>query len=430
METQLTLLSQIAQRDKQVKLMNLIRLLNEENLKDCFYQLQKNKAVGVDGVTFQEYESNLERNLQDLVNRLKSWSYHPKPVRRVYIPKSNGKWRPIGIPSLEDKIVQMAVKRILEAIYETVFLPCSFGFRPKKGAHQAIETLNTMIRKERVNCILDADIQDFFGSVHHKILLQALQVRIGDRQLIRLIVRFLKAGVMEEGIVRIDSSGAPQGGVLSPVLSNVYLHYVLDTWLVRYSKKTKGFVGLIRYCDDFVVGVQCYDEGEQLLKDIRERFRTCGLTLSEKKTHLITFGRFGIKRSQKTGNKPDTFDFLGFTHYQTVDRQGFFRVGRKTNRKRFNQSIRLMKQWIQENRNRMKIHYLWKLLSAKLMGHYLYYGIGGNSRSIQRYHHEVEGIIFKWLNRRSQRKSFNWKEFHRYLVLYPLPKPKIYHPYE
>ena len=183
METQLTLLSQIAQRDKQVKLTNLIRLLNEENLKDCFYQLQKNKAVGVDGVTFQEYESNLQSNLQDLVNRLKSWSYHPKPVRRVYIPKSNGKMRPIGIPSLEDKIVQMAVKRILEAIYETVFLPCSFGFRPGKGAHQALKELDGMIRKKKVNYILDADIQDFFGSVHHKILLQALQVRIGDKQL-------------------------------------------------------------------------------------------------------------------------------------------------------------------------------------------------------------------------------------------------------
>ena len=430
METQLTLLSQIAQRDKQVKLTNLIRLLNEENLKDCFYQLKRNKASGVDGVTFQEYESNLESNLQDLVNRLKSWSYHPKPVRRVYIPKSNGKMRPIGIPSLEDKIVQMAVKRILEAIYETIFLPCSFGFRPGKGAHQALKELDGMIRKKKVNYILDADIHDFFGSVHHKILLQALQVRIGDQQLIRLIVRFLKAGVMEEGIVHIDTFGAPQGGVLSPVLSNIYLHYVLDTWMIRYSKKIKGYVGLIRYCDDFVMGIQYYNDGKQLLKDIKERFRTCGLTLAEEKTRLITFGRFGVERSKIAGNKPDTFDFLGFTHFQTVDRQGIFQVGRKTNRKRFNRSLRLMKQWIQENRNRMKIHYLWKLLSAKLMGHYLYYGIGGNYRSIQRYYNEVKNILFKWINRRSQRRSFNWEEFSKYLVLYPLPKPKIYHPYE
>lgn len=431
METQLTLLSQIARRDKQAKMVNLIHLLNEKNLMDCFYKLQRNKASGVDKVTFHEYEQNLTENLQYLVERMKQWSYRPKPVRRVFIPKNNGERRPIGIPSLEDKIVQMGIKRILEAIYENVFLPCSFGFRPGKSPHMALQALDTMIRKNRVDCIVDADIQNFFGTVHHKILMQMLKVRIGDQDLLRLIVRFLRAGVMEEGVLIQETTGTPQGGVLSPILANIYLHYTLDTWLHNYAiRNSVEVMEIVRYCDDFVIGMRTREDARKLLESLKTRFRQCGLILSEEKTRLVNFGRFGMERARRTGNRPDTFDFLGFTHYHTIDRNGLFQVGRKTSKKRLERSLRSIKSWLCYYRNRIPLKILWPILSSKVMGHYLYYGIGGNYRSLNNFHFQVERIIWKWLNRRSQRKSFTWDQFHAYLKLYPLPLPKIYQSFE
>lgn len=430
METKLTLISKITAENKKKRLINLMYLLNVPTLTECFYMLKRDKAPGIDNITFKEYEKNLNENINNLVYRMKRWSYRPYPVKRIYIPKSDGKLRPIGIPIIEDKIVQMAIKRILQALYEQDFLNCSFGFRPGRSPHKALFALDTMIRKNPVNYIIDADISSFFDTVNHKILIQALNIRIGDKNLIRLIVRFLKSGIMEEGVFNSAEDGTPQGAILSPILANVYLHYALDTWLRNFKKRNlKGYVGMIRYCDDFVICSQGRKETEIILEELKKRLSLFKLTLSEQKTRIIRFGRFGESTAKRNNKRPDTFDFLGFTHYLTESRNGYFKVGRKTEKKRFAKCVKNINNYLKKYRNTLKIKDIWDMLTLKIRGHYLYYGIGGNSSSIQRFYQIVRKLIFKWLNRRSQKKSFSWNSFQIYINAYPLPLPKIYHPY-
>lgn len=428
METKLNLISDIAKKDKKVKFNNLAHMLNSENLKQCFYELKKNKASGIDGVTFQEYEKNLGANLENLVNRMKQQSYKPQPVLRVYIPKANGKMRPLGIPAIEDKVVQMGITKILQAIYEIDFLGFSYGFRPNMNAHQALNALDNILMQEPVNHVIDADIKGFFDNVDHNWLMRCLEERISDFNLLRLIKRFLKAGVMEAGKFIPSSKGTPQGGILSPVLSNIYLHYVLDLWVEKVVKRNyAGYVGIIRYADDFVICVQHKFIADKLLIDLTDRLAKFGLELSKEKTRIVEFGRYANARAKKNVCKAGSFNFLGFTHFCDKSRAGNFKVGRQTDRKKFAVKIKEMSAWLQAVRNLHKPVAWWPTLIAKLRGHFQYYGVSGNFRGIKRFYYLTIHLIFKWMNRRSQKKSFNWDTFKMYLVRHPLPMPKIHH---
>jgi len=429
MQTKLDQIAKRASEDKKLKFTSLVHLLNAESLKECFHMLKKHRAPGVDDVTYEEYETYLDTNVMKLVGRMKRQAYHPQPVKRVYIPKADGKTlRPLGIPALEDKIVQMGIKRILSAIYETEFLDCSYGFREGRGCHDALKKLDNAIMTKPVSYIIDADIRGFFDNVDHDCMMKMLQGRIVDPNLNRIIKRFLNAGYMEDGEHMETEAGTPQGGVLSPVLSNIYLHYTLDLWFkVRVKKQSLGYVELIRYADDFVVLVQYREDAEKILAGLGVRLKKVGLDLSVEKTRLIEFGRFAGERAEKQGRKPDTFDFLGFTHYVDKTRKGKFKVGRKTRRKKFSVKLKEINKWLKGTRNMVEIKDWWKVLAAKLRGHYEYYGISGNFQSMQAFYFQVCKLTYKWINRRSQKRSMNLQQYFEYLKKFPLPKPTIRH---
>jgi len=429
METKLKRIAKWAESDSNLKFSSLAHLLNEENLKQCYYELGKDKAPGVDGKTWEEYGESLEENISDLVERLKAKKYWPKPVRRTYIPKEGkDEERPIGIPALEDKIVQLGISKILTAIYEADFLDTSFGFRPERSPHDALRDLDRTIMTEPVNWILDADIKGFFDHVDHDWMIRCLKERISDTTLLKLINRFLKAGIVEEGRLVETEVGTPQGGNLSPVLSNIYLHYVLDLWVAK--KLRDGyvrFVNLIRFADDFVVLFSRKGEAEYGFQLLKGRLAKFGLALSEEKTHLIEFGRYARKHAARLGDKPDTFDFLGFTHYCDVTRDGGFKLSRRTSSKKFSAKLNELKKWIRDISKHHPPREWWPTLRAKLVGHFRYFGVTGNFSMIYRFWCLVEATIFKWLNRRSQKRSYNWAEYVKYLERHPLPKPRIYH---
>jgi len=428
MGTKLSLISEKAAKEKQCRFNNLIHMLNVEGLKECFYLLKRDKANGIDGVTIAEYEENLEGNLEKLVERMKRWQYRPQAVKRVYIPKGNGEKRPLGIPAVEDKIVQMGVARILSAIYENDFLEFSYGFRPGRSSHDALNRLDKIIMKYPINHVIDADIKGFFDNVDHKWLMECLKQRISDRHLLRLIVRILKSGVMEAGAWYKTERGTPQGGIISPVLANIYLHYILDLWMeLKVKSRSSGAVYVVRYADDFVICVQYKDKAHRIVNELRERFKKFGLELSEEKTRVIEFGRYSVENAARRRERPATFDFLGFTHYVGKTRRGHFKVGRTTSRKRMKKKLKEMNIWLKSVRNLLKIKKWWPILCAKLRGHFRYYGVSGNFRGISRFYHHTVRLLYKWINRRSQKRSMNWDKFNEYIKRYPLPRPKIYH---
>lgn len=428
METKLNLIAERARKDSGYKFNNLMYLLNVANLRECFYLLKKDKASGIDGVSLEDYEKSLEANLTELVARMKRWSYSPKAARRVYIPKADGRERPLGIPSVEDKVVQMGIARILEAIYEADFLECSYGFRPNRSCHDALSSLDKAIMKNPVNHVIDADIKGFFDNVNHGCLMKFLEVRISDKNMLRLIVRFLKSGIMEDGEFVKSEKGTPQGGIISPILANVYLHYALDLWMEKAVRKhSRGYVEMVRYADDFIICVQYKDEAKLILDELKKRLQRFGLELAEDKTRIIEFGRYAKINADNRGEKPATFNFLGFTHFSGKSRKGAFKVGRKTNRKKFATKMKEMNNWLKGVRNLMPVKEWWPVLCAKLMGHYQYYGVSGNYRDISSFYRQTVKLVFKWLNRRSQKISFNWSTFAEYIKRHTLPKPKIYH---
>jgi RNA-directed DNA polymerase len=428
MQTELDHISDKAKRDGSCRITNVAYLLNEENLKECFGQLKKGKAAGTDGVTLEEYGQSLGENLRGLVERMKRQAYKPQPVRRSYIPKANGKMRPLGIPAIEDKIVQKGMTRILEAVYEADFQDCSYGFRPNRGCHQALNRLDKIIMTQPINHIIDADIKGFFDHVDHGWLVKFLEHRISDPNFLRLVSRFLRNGYMEEGKVFNVEEGTPQGGVISPVLANIYLHYVLDLWVERVVKAgCRGVVEMVRYADDFVICVQYKDEAESILKELKERLAKFSLELAEDKTRCIEFGRFAKQNAEAKGVKPATFDFLGFTHYIDKTRTGRYKLGRKTDRKRLTAKLKALNEWLKGVRNLIPLREIWKTLKAKLAGHFRYYGVSGNFREISGYSAEAVRLAMKWLNRRSQKKSFNRITFAQYMERYPLPRPTIHH---
>jgi len=426
MQTKLNLITEIARRDCRCKISNVAYMLNEVNLKECFEMLKEGKATGVDGVDIDEYELDLDTNLKELVGRMKRQCYQPLPVRRTYIPKANGKLRPLGIPATEDKIVQMGIARILEAIYEGDFLDFSYGFRPGRNCHQALSRLNEAVRGKPIDYVIDADIKGFFDNVDHTWMMKFLGDRISDPNLLRLIARFLKNGYMEDGKVHASEKGTPQGGIISPILANIYLHYALDLWVERVVKpRCRGAVEMVRYADDFVICVQYPDEAERILEVLRKRLGKFNLELAEDKTRIIEFGRHARTNAKARGAKPDTFSFLGFTHFFDVSRKGFFKLGRKTDRKKLTAKLKEMNQWLKIVRS-LPIKEWWPVLKAKLSRHFRYYGVSGNSRSIGTFYHLVVRMVFKWVNRQSQRRSMNWASFATYLRRHDLPTPRIY----
>ncbi|MCD4808833.1 MAG: group II intron reverse transcriptase/maturase [Methanosarcinales archaeon] len=417
-----------AEEDPECKFTSLVHLLTEDFLKECFRELKRRKSPGIDGVTVNEYEEQLDENLASLVAKLKGKQYNPQPVLRVYIPKPNGDKRPLGIPTVEDKIVQMALKKILEAIFEQDFIDTSYGFRPNRSCHDALEEIDKIIMTGPVNFVVDMDISKFFDTVDHKQLMECLRHRVVDSNLLQLISRFLKSGIMEEGVYCETDQGTPQGGVLSPVLANVYLHYALDLWFeTEVIPQLTGYAQLVRYADDFVVCFEKEEEARAFGVALRKRMGKFGLMVSEEKSKIIEFGHCACQKARKYGMKCETFDFLGFTHFCDKTRKGKFKLGRKTSRKKFTQKMTDMNIWLKSIRNLVELEKWWKVLGIKLLGHYRYYGMSGNIRWLQNFYYHTVKLAFKWINRRSQRKSYNWDQFNRFIQFNPLPKPKIYH---
>ncbi|ANS77237.1 group II intron reverse transcriptase/maturase [Paenibacillus yonginensis] len=428
METQLVKIAQLAKERPKEQFTSLIHLLSKETLYMCHQELAGNKAVGVDEVTKAMYEEDLHANLSNLHQALRTRAFKPQPVRRVYIPKPGSKkMRLLGIPAYEDKIVQLAVSKILSAIYEQDFLNSSFGFRPGRGCHESLRMLHTTIMTKKINWVVDADIAGFFDNVDHKWMMKCLEVRIKDRKLLQLIQRMLKAGMMEEGILRQTVQGTPQGGIISPVLANIYLHYVLDLWFEkRMRKRFRGQTQIVRYADDFVCCFQSEGEARNYYLQLKDRLKKFNLEIEPGKSKIIEFGQFAAQNKKRKGeDKPETFDFLGFTHYCSKSRNGKFRVKRQTSRKKLQAALNRMKEWIKANRA-LQVKLLLEQLKAKLIGHYRYYGITDNGPMLSRYWYGTMRLLFKWLNRRSQRNSYTWDKFLLLMKANPLPTPRIY----
>ena len=425
--TKLQRIAEKARQEPSFRFTNLYYLMNEELLRGCFQRLKKNAVAGIDNVTKEMYAENLDANLVNLLERLHKMAYIPQPVRRTYIPKpGSDKLRPLGITCVEDKLVQAGLVRILESVYEQDFIEDSYGFRPKRSCHQALRTLNVTIEKGMVNLIAEADIKGFFTNMDQSWIMKFLGHRIGDKLVSRMVKRFLRAGIMEDGELLVSDEGAPQGGTISPLLSNLYLHYTLDIWFEKvFRKSCTGFARLIRFADDFVVCFQRGEDAERFREELVKRLGKFNLEVEPSKTKVIKFGRFAAKRAAAKGEKPETFDFLGFTHYCSTKRDGTgFRVKRATASKKFTAKLAAFKEWLKKSRT-MKTAELWDNAKAKLRGHYAYYGVTDNTQGIKRFSHEVKNLLFKWLNRRGKRGCLNWQKFNKMLELFPLPEPRI-----
>ena len=411
--------------EKHQRLQTLMHYVNQATLMEEHGRQQKGKAVGIDGVTKEEYESRLGDNIEDLVKRMKTFSYRPQAVRRTYIPKTGSdNLRPLGIPSYEDKLVQGVMRRILDEVYEGKFSDFSYGFRRDKSCHQALRKVDQTIMFKRVNYVVDADIKGFFDNVNHDWLMKFLEHDIGDKNYLRYIRRFLKAGVMEELTYYESDKGTPQGGMISPVLANVYLHYALDIWFEKVVKKQcRGESQIVRYADDFVCFFEHREEAERFYGALEERLLKFGLELSREKSKIIRFGRNARENSGE--GRTGTFDFLGFTHINGKTRTGKYRVVHQTSKKKLTAKYQSVKEWLRKNMHE-KLSDTISQLNRKLIGHYRYYGISGNYARIRDFYEYVVKAIYKTWNRRSQRKWLTWARYERLLKKYPILKPKLY----
>lgn len=400
-----------------------------DHLRESYYNLKRHAAPGVDEQTWQQYGEDLEANLQDLSNRLGRGAYRAKPVIRAYIPKIDGSQRPIGIPVLEDKIVQRTTVKVLNCIYETDFKGFSYGFRPKRSQHNALDALTVGITTKKVSWVLDADIRGFFDAIDHAWLMKFIKHRIADQRVIRHIQKWLNAGVLEDGQLTRATEGTPQGGSVSPLLANIYLHYVFDLWADKWRGQAgRGDVIIVRYADDIVVGFQNRTDAEQFQQELTERLRCFKLELHADKTRLIEFGRFAADNREKRGEgKPETFNFLGFTHMCGKTRKGKFTVQRQTMRKKMQRKLSELKE---ELRKRMhwSIVEVGKWLRSVIVGHNRYYGVPGNSRKLSAFRHHLVCQWWHTLRRRSQRQRMTWERINRIATRW-LPPPRIYHPY-
>lgn len=421
---------QATRKDKRQRFTALLHHVYDQNrLRAAFLATKRDAAPGIDGQTWQQYGQDLERNLEDLAKRLKRGAYRASPVRRAYIPKADGRRRPLGVPTLEDKIVQRAVAEVLNAIYDEDFVGFSYGFRPQRSPHDALDALTVGISTRRVRWVLDADIRDFFGTLSHEWLIKFVEHRVGDRRIVRLIQKWLSAGVLEDGIRTRSEVGTVQGGSISPLLANIYLHYVFDLWVQRWRKtRAAGEVIVVRFADDFVVGFERQAEARQFLDELKERFRAFGLELHPEKTRLIEFGRNADRDRQNRGEgKPETFNFLGFTHICGKTRKGYFTVLRRTMRERMQAKLKAIKD---ELRRRMhdSIPELGRYLAAVVTGHTRYFGVPLNSRSINAFRFEVGRLWKMCLERRSQRTRIPWERMSRLIGRW-LPSARVCHPF-
>lgn len=428
MQAMLNLIAAKAKQEKKLKFTSLVHLINAKNLKLCFSELKKNKAAGIDAMTVTEYEENLDERLNVLIERMKNKRYKPQPVRRVYIPKPGkaGEKRGLGIPTVEDKLVQIMLKKILESIYEADFLKCSFGFRPKLNCHSALKALDETVMTKSINYVVEVDIRKFFDTVSHETMMRCLEVRISDPNLLGLINKFLKAGIVDAGQFISTDQGTPQGGNLSPLLANIYLHYVLDLWFEKkFKPQAKAPMSLIRYCDDFVVCCESEMDAKTFLESLKTRLSEFNLAVHDEKTRIIKFGQREWYLASKQKRKAESFNFLGFTHYATKSRRGKWILGHKTTKGNFSRKLKEIKVWIKSIRNLRKLDEWWPILKAKLAGHINYFGISGNHRWINQFRTRVISLALKWINRRSQRKSMTWDKYNLYLQKNPLPEAKI-----
>jgi RNA-directed DNA polymerase len=428
----LTFLQRIGERAKQKpeeKWTNLLSHIRLPLLKEAYQRLRQNAAAGVDEVTWHEYGERLDERLLELEGQVHRGSYHPQPVRRVLIPKGDGKMRPLGIPALEDKIVQQAARMVLEPILEAEFIGFSYGFRPKRSAHDALDALAEAIQR-KVSWVLDADIEAFFDTIDHRHLQAFLEHRIGDTRLVRLLMKWAKAGVMEEGKVHETQAGTPQGGIISPLLANLYLHYVLDLWALSWRKKhASGEMYVVRYADDFVMAFQKEKDAMAMRKALAERLAHFGLKLHTEKTRVIEFGRFARESRERRGHsKPATFEFLGFTHIASISREGKFQLKRRSSRKKRRAKLARLKEEC-ERRRHHPVAEQHRFLCAVLSGHYRYYGVPTNHRALAQFRHRVWLLWRRSLARRSQRSRWSLARCRAFDERFPLPRPRIHHPW-
>lgn len=412
-----------AKRSPQMRFYSLAHLIDEDALQRAYHRIRKDAAVGVDGVTKEHYGETLERNVADLHGRLKTMRYRHQPVRRVHIPKDKGKTRPIAISSVEDKIVQGALREVLEVVYEPVFSDRSYGFRPGRSAHDALRTLDHVLNAGEVRWILEADIEAYFDSVDRKALMEMLQERVADSSLLRLVGKCLHVGVLDGEAYSEPSEGTAQGSSLSPLLGNIYLHHVLDQWFERdVLPRMKGKAHLIRYADDFVIGFERETDAKRVWGALRSRFERYGLRLHPEKTRLLPFGR--PDRRSPDGKGPVCFDFLGFTVYWRQTRTKAWRPALKTRTGRLRRAIMAATEWCRSHRHD-PVKEQSAALARRLNGHYNYFGVNGNGRSMKMLFHRVKRVWKKWLSRRGQRRPLSWERFNGVLQLYPLPTPTI-----
>jgi RNA-directed DNA polymerase len=419
---------EVARRDKEARFTALLHHIDLPRLRAAFWAIRPKAAAGVDGVTWQDYRQGLDENLRDLHGRVHSGAYQAKPSRRAYIPKADGRQRPLGIASLEDKIVQRAVVEVLNAIYEADFLGFSYGFRPGRGPHQALDALSVGIRRKRVNWVLDADIREFFSNLDHRWLGEFLGHRIADSRVLRLIGKWLSAGVMEKGEWS-ETEGAPQGASASPLLANVYLHYVFDLWVQWWRNRfAGGDVIAVRFADDFAMGFEYQDDALRFLADLRERFAKFGLELHPDKTRLIEFGRHAARHRKARGDrKPETFDFLGFTHMCGLTTKGRFWVKRKTISKRMRAKLAEVNEELKRRRHQ-PIPEQGRWLRSVVSGHLAYYAVPGNTDVIAAFRTQVTRHWYKALRRRSQRTRLTWTRMNRIATRW-LPPARLRHPF-
>jgi RNA-directed DNA polymerase len=417
MTTQFIHFTQRALREPELRFNALMGLLSDpQGLRESLECQPGNKAPGVDGVRKAQYEQDAEDKLAGLSQRIRRQGYRPQSARRAYIAKGDGGRRPLGIPSFEDRIVQDRLSRILQGLWEPKFLECSYGFRPGRSAHQALQRLGQIITRERTQWVVEADIKGFFNHVCHDHLMRFVQQRVSDVGVLRLIRRFLKAGVLEDGEFKASEQGTPQGGLVSPVLANIYLHYVLDLWFEkRFARKYRGRAHLVRYADDFVGCFEDEQDAKRFMVEMQERLAAFGLQAEPSKTALLRFGDMARWTCKREGNRrPATFNFLGFTHFVTHTRRGAFAVGRKTQRERFRKKLALMGQRL----SRLRVaggRAMAAFVRRHLTGHLQYYGVSGNLRSVRCYLYRATRVLFYWLNRRSQQRSVTWDRFAAFL---------------
>lgn len=425
-ETKLNRIAWLSEQDPDKKFECLMHLFNAESLQECFHELDKNKAVGIDGINKTAYAVNLDKNIEELIAKMRNMAYRPAPVREVLIPKEGkpGATRPLGISNLEDKIVQKMTQKVLESIYEPLFLDCSHGFRPGKSCHTAIQALQDHLYKNEIQTVIDIDLKNFFGTIDHSLLEELLKDKTKDPKFMRYINRMFKSGVLTDGELKISEEGVPQGSICSPILANIFAHYAIDIWIEEMVKPAcRGTVELFRYADDGVICCQYEADAQRIKRTLGQRLEKFKLQLNEEKTKLVAFD----KKAAARGVKQETFDFLGFTFYWGKARSGRIIPKLRTRAKTMRTKLKRVNEWARQVRNQKSLKEIWKTLKAKLRGHVQYYGVSHNDAQVETFLYVATRIIFKWLNRRSQRKSFTWEKFQLYMALDPLPKAQVVH---